>query len=43
MHPAALPFDYAKYLDTGDRLRRTRARPDGSRVRRGSRRMREDA
>ena len=34
MHPAALPFDYVKYLDPGDRIRRSRTRPHGSRVRR---------
>ena len=43
MHPAAIPFDYVQYLDTGDRLRRTRARPNGSRVRRGARRNGEAA
>jgi hypothetical protein len=29
-----LPFDYATFLDPGDRLRRTRASARGSRIRR---------
>jgi hypothetical protein len=35
MFPAALPFDYLKHIDRGDRIRRLRARPNDSRVRRG--------
>jgi len=31
-----LPFDYLRHLDRHDRVRRTRARPTGSRVRRGT-------
>ncbi len=31
----ALPFDYLKHLDRHERVRRTRIRPTGSRVRRG--------
>ena len=31
---ASLPFDYATLLDPGDRVRRTRSRTTGSRVRR---------
>jgi hypothetical protein len=31
---APLPFDYIKQMDPGDRLRRTRSRPTGNRVRR---------
>jgi hypothetical protein len=31
---APLPFDYVKQIDPTDRVRRTRARPTGSRVRR---------
>jgi len=31
---ATLPFDYIQHLDPGDRVRRTRTRPTGSRVRR---------
>jgi hypothetical protein len=34
MFLTTLPFDYAKLLDTGDRVRRTRGRPTGSRIRR---------
>jgi len=34
MHLARLPFDYLKHLDRHDRVRRARARPTGSRVRR---------
>ena len=30
----SLPFDYAALVDTQDRVRRTRKRPNGSRVRR---------
>ncbi len=30
----SLPFDYATMLDPGDRVRKTRARTSGSRVRR---------
>ena len=36
MHPAALPLDYLRHLDRGDRLRRSRPRPTGTRVRRES-------
>ena len=36
MHPAALPFDYLQHIDRGDRIRRSRARPSGSRVRRAA-------
>ena len=32
-----LPFEYAKLTDRTDRLRRTRARPTGTRIRRGLR------
>ncbi len=32
-----IPYDYATLIDTTDRLRRTRARPTGSRVRRETR------
>ncbi len=35
MLPAALPFDYFQHIDQGDRIRRSRIRPKGSRVRRG--------
>jgi hypothetical protein len=35
MFPAALPYDYVKYLDRSDRIRRLQTRPTGSRVRRG--------
>jgi hypothetical protein len=38
MFPAALPLDYVRHIDRGDRIRRSRARPTGSRVRRGTRR-----
>jgi hypothetical protein len=31
---APLPFDYVKQMDPGDRVRRTRARPTGTRLRR---------
>jgi hypothetical protein len=31
---APLPFDYLQHLERSDRLRRTRERPTGSRVRR---------
>jgi hypothetical protein len=37
MLPAALPFDYLQYLERGARVRRSRRRPSGSRVRRGTR------
>jgi hypothetical protein len=33
---AALPYDYLRHIDHGDRVRRSRVRPSGSRVRRGS-------
>ncbi len=32
---SALPFEYVQYIDPGDRFRRSRSRPNGSRVRRG--------
>jgi hypothetical protein len=32
--PAALPFDYLQQADGGERTRRARTRPNGSRVRR---------
>ena len=35
MFQAPLPFDYLQYFDPGDRIRRSRTRPSGSRVRRG--------
>ena len=34
MFLATLPFDYATLLDPGDRVRKTRRRTTGSRVRR---------
>ncbi len=34
MFLAPIPFDYATLLDSGDRIRRTRKRTTGSRVRR---------
>jgi hypothetical protein len=34
MFSASLPFDYARHIDRGDRARRSRLRPSGSRVRR---------
>ena len=34
MLPAAIPFEYAVLLDTGDRVRSKRPRTSGSRVRR---------
>jgi len=37
MHPAALPYDYLQLIDRGDRIRRSRVRPSGSRLRRGTR------
>jgi len=33
---ASLPFDYVQHIDRGDRIRRWRTRPNGSRVRRGT-------
>jgi hypothetical protein len=36
MLPAAIPFDYLQHIDRGDRIRRSRVRPSGSRVRRGA-------
>ena len=33
---APLPFDYLQHFDRHDRVRRTRTRPTGSRVRRGA-------
>jgi hypothetical protein len=35
MHPAALPFEFHQLIDRGDRIRRSRGRLTGSRVRRG--------
>jgi hypothetical protein len=40
MLPAALPFDYVRHIDPGDRIRRSRVGPSGSRVRRGTAWMR---
>jgi hypothetical protein len=37
MFSAALPFDYFRHIDRGDRTRRPRLRPHESRVRRGVR------
>ena len=36
MYPESLPLDYLHHLDRHDRVRRTRSRPTGSRVRRGN-------
>ena len=36
MLPASLPFDYLQHIDSGNRIRRSRMRPKGSRVRRGA-------
>lgn len=36
MLPAALPFEYFQYIDRGDRIRRSRTRPNCTRVRRGT-------
>jgi hypothetical protein len=36
MMPAALPFDYMRHIDRGDRTRRSRTHLHGSRVRRGT-------
>ena len=36
MFSAALPFDYARHIDRGDRTRRSCTRPHGTRVRRGT-------
>ena len=36
MFPAVLPFEYVRHINPGDRYRRTRIRPNGSRVRRGA-------
>jgi hypothetical protein len=36
----SLPFDYVALVDTSDRVRRTRKRPTGTRVRRTDRRDR---
>jgi hypothetical protein len=35
MFLATLPLDYVLHIDRGDRIRRLRTRPNGSRVRRG--------
>jgi hypothetical protein len=32
---AGLPYEYVQHLDRDDRIRRSRVRPSGSRVRRG--------
>jgi hypothetical protein len=37
MISAAIPFDYIRHIDSGDRIRRSRTRPHGSRVRRVTR------
>jgi hypothetical protein len=37
MLPTALPFDYLQHADRGARVRRSRTRPSGSRMRRGVR------
>lgn len=34
MFLARLPIDYLRHLDRGDRIRRSRSRPNGARVRR---------
>ena len=34
---APLPFDYLEHIGRGDRIRRSRVRPTGNRVRRGLR------
>jgi hypothetical protein len=34
MLPAPLTFEYIRLLEEGDRVRRTRGRPTGSRIRR---------
>jgi hypothetical protein len=36
MFSAALPFDYIQHVGRGDRTRRSRIRPHGTRVRRGT-------
>jgi hypothetical protein len=36
MFPISLPFDYAIHLDSGDRVRSTRRRSTGTRVRRSN-------
>jgi hypothetical protein len=36
MLPAQLPFEYLQHIDRGDRIRRSRTRPNGNRVRRGT-------
>jgi hypothetical protein len=36
MISTALPFDYIQHIDRGDRIRRSRTRPHGNRVRRGT-------
>ena len=33
---ASLPYEYAKQIDRGDRIRRSHTRPSFSRVRRGA-------
>jgi hypothetical protein len=33
---ATLPFDYLQQIDRGDRVRLSRTRPNGTRVRRGT-------
>lgn len=39
---APLPFDYVQHIDRGDRIRRSRSRPNGSRLRRGTRRSKAE-
>ena len=36
MLTSTIPFDYARLVDTTDRLRKPRSRPAGSRVRRAA-------
>jgi hypothetical protein len=36
MLPASLPYDYLQHIDRGDRIRRSRTRSNGSRLRRGT-------
>lgn len=36
MFPPSLPFDYAKLITPGDRVRTTRGRTSGSRIRRAA-------
>jgi hypothetical protein len=41
MLPAALPYEYLQHIDRGERIRRSRDRPNGSRVRRVMPRLHE--